>query len=420
MEEVVRSASLVLLAPLPCPAPDGFDYRVLLLQRHAQSSSYESAFVFPGGALDPVDQSASLARFLPSPAVDSAALSSHADAASVQSLTLCALRETFEESGLLLLAPPPTSTPGALERWQALGARERKEWRDRVHENGEEFVKMLEWLGGKGEVGLMGGEGVREWARWITPLGLPRRFDTTFFISLLPSSFVSSSSPNCSTSPVPPPTSPEPHSHHLATSDGTETTSAVWLTPGEAIRRSLLHTRSILHPASVSPEEKEQAIVLHPPQFNLLTELATSHRSVRSLLTSNRDSGAASTPVVRPRKVPSYLPRLVRVADQAGRQRNATVLPGDEAYPLDGAEGQAGEKGEGVGVREGENRGEGQGRRWNRTYVLPPSKKEGRSGLTVEGVHRGGMEAVLGEGWQDMQVGDVGPPASPPIRPGRL
>lgn len=40
--------SLVLLAPLSSRTSDGFDYRVLLLKRHAKSRTYDSAHVMPG------------------------------------------------------------------------------------------------------------------------------------------------------------------------------------------------------------------------------------------------------------------------------------------------------------------------------------------------------------------------------------
>lgn len=45
---LTRRYSLVLIAPLHERTADGFDYRVLLLQRHAKSSTFSTAHVFPG------------------------------------------------------------------------------------------------------------------------------------------------------------------------------------------------------------------------------------------------------------------------------------------------------------------------------------------------------------------------------------
>lgn len=51
LHDVRSTLSLVLLAPLDTPTADGFDYRVLLLKRHAKSRTYDSAHVMPGPCL---------------------------------------------------------------------------------------------------------------------------------------------------------------------------------------------------------------------------------------------------------------------------------------------------------------------------------------------------------------------------------
>ncbi|GAA5866103.1 hypothetical protein JCM8547_000599 [Rhodosporidiobolus lusitaniae] len=402
------SASLILLAPLPPgqQEADGSDYKILLLQRHSRSRTYEGAWVFPGGNVDPVDSSPALLRFLPS----SSSSSSHdpfsaRSPALLRTLKLTALRETFEESGLLLLSPGT-----GRERWEKMGREERAEWRKRVSERAGELEGLLERLGGEGEEEVeLEGEGMREWGRWITPEGLPRRFDTTFFIAFLPSF---SSSPG-SSSPALSSSSPSPPSNEylLATPDGIETSSISWLTPSEAIRRALLYTQRLKAKAgrssTESEEEEGEVMLLHPPQFNLLCELAQCYRSYRSLLLPGEgEGGGGREMVVKSRKVVTYLPRSIHVplpsAGEGGgegtRTRRAMALPGDEFYDsVAGAAGGAQEAVEGGG-------GKKEGRR-NRTYVLPPEK--GKAGLIVEGVHREGMEEVLGEGWADMQAGDT-------------
>lgn len=116
-------------------------------------------------------------------------------------------------------------------------------------------------------------------------------------------------------------------------------------------------------------------IILHPPQFNLLAELAQNHRSLASLLDRARSSGSTSSAstsaslLVKPRRVVPFTPQVVSVQDDAGKKRRATVLPGDEAYSYpSGMDPSL----------------SGPGQR-NRTYVLPPMK--GQQGLVVEGAY---------------------------------
>ncbi|KAJ1831796.1 hypothetical protein LPJ63_004019 [Coemansia sp. RSA 2711] len=90
------AASLVLTAPLSAlhgraatSAPTAFNYAVLMVQRLSQGGSFDSAHVFPGGIIDAEDHHA-------------ADVYGH-----------CAIRETYEETGLLLTTPPPSRRPAA-------------------------------------------------------------------------------------------------------------------------------------------------------------------------------------------------------------------------------------------------------------------------------------------------------------------
>ncbi|GAA5918320.1 hypothetical protein JCM5296_005603 [Sporobolomyces johnsonii] len=429
--EPALSASLVLLAMLPEPAPDGHDYRVLLLKRHESSRTYTNAYVFPGGNVDPIDGDTSAwpSSFFPSlapftaggasPPSTTASTSSSLSDADLQTVKLCALRETFEESGVLLFEALPESEgaqPDALvqaeKTWIDKNGLRKTELREEVHKSGAKFVELFEKELGAGVRPAVGR--LTHWANWITPLGLPRRFDTHFFISILPPSSSASSSH---------------HSHHyphslLATSDGVETSIAEWLTPSEAIRRALAHVAQLpSHLASIPSttaqyapqpasmgDNPSDAIILHPPQFYLLAELAHNHKSYRSLLLADRSASAnpSTPPVVRPRAVRPFTPQIAHVVDSSGKKRGATLLPGDEDFvppSLDvGSAFVVRELGKGSADGEGKGQGKMGGR--HRTYVLPPGK--GVQGLTVLGVHRKGMQDELGVGWEDMQAGDVG------------
>ncbi|GAA5877756.1 hypothetical protein JCM3774_000746 [Rhodotorula dairenensis] len=419
------SASLVLLAPLDAPTADGFDYRVLLLKRHAKSRTYDSAHVMPGGNIDPIDVDATTwSSFFPAPAHDSVQQSSDSSrltAPELQALKLCALRETFEESGLLLLDPEPVepgfntsvlaslvkkflpsspsgeARPGGdggegtpAQRWSALAPERKLYWREEVHRDGKRFVDLLRSLGVDARPAL---NLLTHWSNWVTPTLLPRRFDTHFFIAVLPPAV---SPLKCAGSSE---TVPAPTHDSLVSSDGVETTSADWITPAEGVRRALAYSYALAkgETAATPSTTQETPMILYPPQFNLLAELAQNHRSLASLLDKARSSSTNSRPngmaslLVRPRRVVPLTPQVVSVKDDAGRKRRATVLPGDEAYAY---------------ANEADASLSRPGQR-NRTYVLPPMK--GQQGLVVEGCLRRGVYKTLGPGWEDMSAGDVGP-----------
>lgn len=110
-----------------------------------------SKWVFPGGRVERSDASAAFATDLP--AADAARLSREVPVRRARALALAAVRETFEETGLLLAAAaPPASVPGPWREFRALGA--------------------LPDLAALAYV-----------ARAITPPGRTRRFDARFFMA---------------------------------------------------------------------------------------------------------------------------------------------------------------------------------------------------------------------------------------------
>lgn len=198
------SASVVLLRDVAGAAGErgegvqggqGGGVEVLMLRRHAESESYADAFVFPGGKTDGADAALAVEAHLDQPlAVLHQRLGeSGIDAATAGGFFVAALRETFEESGLLLVQD---ASAGLLAEAAARLAA------------GVPFNALLAELGLRLQASAL-----LPWSRWITPQrGLNKRFDTRFFAARAPA-------------------------QGIARHDGRETTEAVWLRPRPALER---------------------------------------------------------------------------------------------------------------------------------------------------------------------------------------
>jgi 8-oxo-dGTP pyrophosphatase MutT (NUDIX family) len=166
-----RDASTVVLLRGGDGRPGGLE--VYLLRRVNQMAFAGGFCVFPGGGVDPRDFDQEIAWAGPD-AQEWAELlgtsTSHARA-----LVCAAVRETFEESGVLLAGPTSDTvvadTTG--EEWEtdrrALEARELSL---------TEFLRRRELV--------VRSDLLRWWGSWITPVFEPRRFDTRFFVAALP------------------------------------------------------------------------------------------------------------------------------------------------------------------------------------------------------------------------------------------
>ncbi|HEV2148669.1 MAG TPA: NUDIX domain-containing protein [Longimicrobiaceae bacterium] len=166
-----RPAATVVLLREGAAAPEA-----LLLRRHRRSGFAADAWVFPGGMVDAADRDPALAERLdgPTPAEWSARLGL-ADAAEAQGYVAAALREAFEETGILLARPDGAGAPegppaGSLEAARAALLDGTAGMRELAAANG---------------VRLAGGE-LLYVAHWITPEPEPRRYDTRFFVARVP------------------------------------------------------------------------------------------------------------------------------------------------------------------------------------------------------------------------------------------
>ena len=149
---------------------------VFLLRRVASMAFAAGMHVFPGGGVDPRDAWVDAGAPVAPPEQWPALLS--ADPALTAALACAAVRETFEECGVLLAA-------GRDQPQGVLPDVSGTEWeRDRLALAAHE-VALSELLARRGlalRADLLG-----PWAHWITPDFEQRRFDTRFFVAALPS-----------------------------------------------------------------------------------------------------------------------------------------------------------------------------------------------------------------------------------------
>ena len=164
---------------------------VFMVKRHHQIDFVAGALVFPGGRVDQGDSEA--------------ALRDHTDGGedwtdTMRALGAAAIREAFEESGILLARDADTGALVTAQRLEAL----------------DPFRKALE----KREVGLaellrrerlrLAYDRLVHFAHWITPENMPKRFDTHFFLAESPLG-------------------------HEGRHDGRESVDSIWIRPESAI-----------------------------------------------------------------------------------------------------------------------------------------------------------------------------------------
>jgi 8-oxo-dGTP pyrophosphatase MutT (NUDIX family) len=149
-----RDAATVLLVR------DAPDLHVFMLQRNLASVFAAGAHVFPGGAVDAADDE--LARRSPAASVGPVGCA--------RRFRVAAIRETFEEAGVLLARPPA-----------AVDATRLAAGRARLRAGTVSFAGLVDELGVELDT-----EALLPLARFVTPPGAPRRFDTWFFVAAAP------------------------------------------------------------------------------------------------------------------------------------------------------------------------------------------------------------------------------------------
>lgn len=141
--------------------------RVLLGRRHHSHKFMPGKYVFPGGRVEPSDRRVEAVTALDS-RVEARLMQEvrRPSAEKSRSFALAAIREVFEETGLVLGTrmdgPPPAPPPGAAVRGAAGAARD--QWAKFARSGVAPDLAAVHFI-----------------ARAITPPGRPRRFDTRFF-----------------------------------------------------------------------------------------------------------------------------------------------------------------------------------------------------------------------------------------------
>lgn len=224
---------------------------VFMVKRHHQIDFASGALVFPGGKVAPGDADPAL-RDLADGAggLDDAALA----------LAAAAIREAFEESGLLL-----ARAAGGFVAGETLAALQ--PFRPRLDKGELGLAAFLRQTGLRLAV-----DALAPFAHWITPVFMPKRFDTHFFIAAAPEG-------------------------QLGRHDGGETVDSLWTGPHAAIA------------------EEARWTVIFPTRMNLL-KLAQSP-TVAAALAAAR----AARPV-------TVLPEIRETADG----RKVLTLPPEAGY----------------------------------------------------------------------------------------
>ena len=245
------------------------DIEVCMLRRNLASEFVAGAYVFPGGSVDAADRGAAadeLCRGLD----DAEASAILGVPSGGLAFWVAALRECFEEAGVLLARPRraedgtsvlDTSDPATRERFEAhrLAVNEgRAGLLDVCRVEGLELVA----------------DAVHYVSHWITPELAPRRYDTRFFVTAAPPG-------------------------QVARHDDGETIATIWIRPNDALARF-----------------EAGEIELLPPTVDNLGQLG-AHRSTEQVMAWAR--------LVT--DVPTILP-VVLIEDG----RLLVLRPGDDGY----------------------------------------------------------------------------------------
>jgi len=203
--------------PAPVPAStillvrksaSGGQLEVFMVVRHHQIDFASGALVFPGGKIDPGD------RRVRDRCPDTDDLDEE-----LLALQVGAIREVFEECGVLLARAPGEAQLITGERLQSL-----EPYRDQLNSNEISIADFLE----KEDL-YLACDLLIPFAHWTTPTMMPKRFDTWFYIVEAPED-------------------------HTAVHDGHESVDSIWITPDAALEGGASGKYTIIFPTRLNIE----------------------------------------------------------------------------------------------------------------------------------------------------------------------
>ena len=194
----IRPAATVIVIREASPS-----YEIFMLKRTSKASFASDMFVFPGGRVDGDDHLHKYDAYRHGP-TKAQNLQVKALGEVWRGFWIAAIRETFEEAGLLLAYDQhgdmiSFANDDVHARFSA--------YRDPLHDGELSLLDVCER-----ESLRLAVDHVHFYNRFITPIGRPRRFDTRFFIASAPES-------------------------QRGTHDAQETVDSIWITPQDALAR---------------------------------------------------------------------------------------------------------------------------------------------------------------------------------------
>lgn len=233
---------------------------VFMVKRHHQIDFASGALVFPGGKAAKGDYDAALGAMTDCDAGWSAEM---------RALGVAAIREAFEESGILLARPEGSAELVSAERLPLLD-----HYRAPLDKGEIDIAEML-----RVEKIRLACDRLVHFAHWITPKMMPKRFDTHFFLAAAPAG-------------------------HTGRHDGRESVDSVWLTPNAAI------------------EDRKRWTIIFPTKLNLM-KLAKSKTVEQALAAARADKIVP----VEPWPDTNDKGPIIRIREDAGYDQTWTTVP---------------------------------------------------------------------------------------------
>lgn len=292
-----RDAATLIIAAKSQKSTSGCDYRILCMKRSAKTAFLSNNISYPGGATEEEDQASGWFDYFMKFGITRKNLETltsnyhrerKGNAFIFQerddelregklsrgvSLRISAIRETFEELGVLLCRKSYNSVISRPKSSHFIRGIDVMWYQKQVHDRKMTFLQLCEQLNVFPDIFSL-----YEWSAWLTPTFFSaRRFETAFFLCTLDEQ---------------PPVTPEVN----------EAYSYFWRTPDEYIQML-----------------RQDLIWYHPPQFYEFARLC-NFKNLQKLseFAANRDSMGSTL----------YMPVVFKCSDGM-----TFILPGDENYP---------------------------------------------------------------------------------------